>query len=278
MKALGHDVYFYDTVDPVEKDYTKVIEGFKPDLIFCCMTGDKHITPYEPWGEIAEETKSGRTKTFNWFLDDTWRFDSFSKDACKHFNVSATAEPSYVEKFKNIGYGNILFGGMHVNFDIFPHKEYDEKDIEASFIGFLTPTRKSFIEYSKDRGINIKTVSGVSHKELIEHHNRTMVGINLSVNDNHPMKKTQMKLRIFEILAGKGLLLTEYHKGIEEFFNIDKEIITFKTFNEFEQKFKFLVKRPKLIKKIAMNGHEKFLKNHESKVRLKSIIEQTNKF
>jgi len=94
LKEMGYQVYFYDTVDPKEKNLEKVIESFKPDLIFCCMTGDKAIAPHEPWDQIQKETDSGRITTFNWFCDDTWRFENFSKTACRH-----------LEKYRNIIYG-----------------------------------------------------------------------------------------------------------------------------------------------------------------------------
>ena len=100
LKQLGHEVYWYDTVNPDEKDYSKIIEQFKPDLIFCCVTNDRSIAPHEPWDEITQETKSGRTKTFNWFCDDTWRFDDFSSAACQCFNVCSTPDPRYIEKYK----------------------------------------------------------------------------------------------------------------------------------------------------------------------------------
>ena len=48
LKDLGHEVYFWDTVEPDEPDYQKVIDQFKPDLIFCCVTGDISLTPAEP--------------------------------------------------------------------------------------------------------------------------------------------------------------------------------------------------------------------------------------
>ena len=35
LKDLGHEVYFWDTVEPDEPDYQKVVDQFKPDLIFC---------------------------------------------------------------------------------------------------------------------------------------------------------------------------------------------------------------------------------------------------
>ena len=44
LKDMGHDVYFWDTVAPEDPDYQKVIDQFKPDLIFCCVTGDLSFT------------------------------------------------------------------------------------------------------------------------------------------------------------------------------------------------------------------------------------------
>ena len=35
LKDMGHDVYFYDTVQGSDKTYAEVIGEFKPDLIFC---------------------------------------------------------------------------------------------------------------------------------------------------------------------------------------------------------------------------------------------------
>ena len=80
LKDLGHDVYFWDTVSPQELDYQKVVDTFKPDLIFACITGDLTIAPAEKTAmeSIVEITKKGNIKTFNWFCDDTWRFDTFS--------------------------------------------------------------------------------------------------------------------------------------------------------------------------------------------------------
>ena len=278
LQQLGHEVYFYDTVSPEEKDYNKVIESFKPDLIYCCMTGNKSIAPFEPWEQIKKETDSGRTKTFNWFADDDWRFDNFSKHACHSCNVCPSNDEFSIDKFKEIGYSNIFIGDWHTNYDLFPKRAYEEKDIDLSFVGSLNPTRKSLIDYCESKGLEITKIFGVPHSELLDSFTRSKVGINVSTNDNHPQKITQVKLRIFEVTAGMGLLMTSYHKGIERYFDIDKEIISFKTSEEFVQKYNFLKTRPKLIKQIALKGHNRFLKDHESKVRLPRVLKEIEKF
>ena len=86
-----------------------------------------------------------------------------------------------------------------------------------------------------------------------------------------------MKQRIFEIPAGAGLLVTEYHEGIEEYYDIDKEIITFSTIQEFKEKMNFFKSRSKIVEKIAMAGHKRFLKQNTSEKRLAGVVEEIMK-
>jgi spore maturation protein CgeB len=276
LMELGHEIHFYDTVDgdPSGKSYKQIIEEFKPDLIFCMMTGDPHITPNEPWRELDEETKSGRTKTFNWFCDDTWRFDNFSKIACKSFTVCSTPERGHLEKYHQIGYNNIIVGNWHANSKYYKPKPFKNREFDISFVGAPTNSRKSFFESTE---APIKYFFKLSQEELFAAHTKTKIGVNLSVNDNDPNKSTQMKQRIFEVPAGGGLLLTQYHPGIEEYYEIDKEIITFNSVQEYNKKVKFLLKNHKIIEFISNNGHKRFMREHDSKVRLANILEQVIK-
>jgi len=271
LKQLGHEVYWYDTVDPEEKDYNKIIETFKPDLIFCCMTGNPHITPHEPWESIKKETDSGRTKTFNWFCDDTWRFDNFSNHACHCFNMCSTPDPNYIEKYKSVGYDNAILGVWHANSEFYPKIKFKDKNINISFIGAPTPSRTAIFNAVDTP---IKNIFGVSMEELFLKHSQSKIGVNFSTNDNDPHSKTEMKQRIFEITAGSALLFTQHHNGIERFFEIDQEIVTFKTIDEFSEKASFLSKNLKVAEKIAEAGHQRFLTEHDSKIRLANILEQ----
>jgi len=265
--SLGHEVYFYDTVNPEVPDFDKIIREFSPDLVFCCLTGNLRITPYEPWANILKLTRLGRAKTFNWFCDDTWRFDSFSRQACWHFDYCSTSEPSFLEKFKEIEYNNILLGGWYANSKYYPETE---KDMELSFVGGMNEDREKFFSHSK---VPVTLAEDLSISGLFDFYCRSKIGINLSVNANDPEKKTQMKQRVFELAAANCVVLTEYHEGVEEFFDIDKEIVTFSDATDFEKKVNYLHSNPDKAKEIALNGHKRFLKDHESKVRLKKLLE-----
>ena len=276
LKELGHDVHFYDTVNPKQKNFAKVVETFKPDLIFCCMTGDQAIAPHEPWEIIKKETDSGRTLTFNWFCDDTWRFEKFSKVACRHFRVCSTPEPDYVEKYRISGYDNILLGAWHSNVALYKEAHKEEKNIDFSFMGALNGLRKEFIE--RNSAIPIETFSNLSHDEMLSVYARSKISINLSVNENDIEKKTQMKQRIFEVPAARTMLLTEHHPGLEQFFDINKEIITFQSNEEFLEKARFLIGRPMIVRAITKAGHARFLAEHESKIRLAKVLKQIKEF
>lgn len=272
LLELGHDVYFYDIINPLEKDFSKIIEREKPNLIFSCITGDPVVGRYEPLEEIRKETESGRTLTFNWFCDDTWRFNNFSKNVCKNFNYCSTPEPSYIEKYKEIGYKNILLGNWHTNIELYP-KNFS-KTIDVGFVGLLNQQRYNSINKIKNSGINIKNAYSVSYEDLLLFYSSSKIGINFSINESDPEKKTQMKLRMFEVPAANTLLLTQYHEGIENFFEIDKEIVTFKEESEMFAKIKFLLNNQQIIEKISKKGYERIVKEHDSKIRLSNILRE----
>jgi len=271
LVELGHDVQFYDTVS-TEQSFEKVIENFKPDLVFSMLTNNRIIAPGEPWEEIRWETKSGRTKTFNWFCDDTWRYDNFSRGACKIFTACSTPEPEYIKKYKEDGYQNIILGTWHSNINLYPKFDYTDKDIDISFIGAITGLRKHFFESTKETPVHI--FSNISQEEMYATHCRSKIAVNLSFNQNDPQAKTQMKQRMFEAPAAQALLLTQYHPGIENFFEIDKEIVTFSSDEEFCEKANFLISKPKLLKSLAISGFKRFMAEHESKIRLTNVLKE----
>lgn len=280
LKDLGHEVYFWDTVEPDQPDYQKVVDQFKPELIFCCVTGDISLTPAEPivWDVIPTITEKGNIKTFNWFCDDTWRFDNFSSKVCKLFTACSTPEPDCVQNYRDIGYNNIIVGGWHTN-----HKHYStenlEKKYDVTFIGQINnPDRIRYIEYLRENNINVANFHGLSHDEMTIVLSESKIGLNFSKNYNGYPARTQMKLRPFEVTAAKNtMLLTEYHSGLEYFFDIDKEIVTFKSPKEMLTKVKVLLDKEVVRSKIANCGNLRFQKEHSSHKRMEYVIREINK-
>ena len=84
-----------------------------------------------------------------------------------------------------------------------------------------------------------------------------------------------MKLRIFEAVCAGALLITEYVDGLEDFFELGKEIISFETKEEAAEKIKYYLtyENENEREEIAKAGYQRFLKDHTSKIRLTKLLE-----
>ncbi|MFW9948733.1 MAG: glycosyltransferase, partial [Candidatus Thorarchaeota archaeon] len=121
--------------------------------------------------------------------------------------------------------------------------------------------------------VPIKLSGGLSVEDLIQFYCNSKIGLNLSVNDNDTEKKTQMKQRVFELAAANAVILTEDHKALHHYFKDGEEMVTFRTVDEFRDKANWLLDNPGKAEDIARAGHERFLKEYESKVVLSSVLE-----
>ena len=84
----------------------------------------------------------------------------------------------------------------------------------------------------------------------------------------------QMKPRVFEVPATGAALLTEHTEELENCFDIGKEILTFKTHHELIDKVNFLSRKPGEVEKISSRGFERVKADHDSKIRLRALLEK----
>tara|TARA_R110002126_G_scaffold125957_7_gene268198 strand:- start:1848 stop:2771 length:924 start_codon:yes stop_codon:yes gene_type:complete len=272
--SLGHDVTFFDTSILGDKELKEAIENKKPDLLFCIMTGDANYAPKEPWETIALETQKGRLKTFNWFCDDSWRFESFSKKVCHLFHACSTPERRFVKKYQEIGYDNIIDATWHANLDFYGSIP-TLKQPRTSFVGAPSGDRSTFLSALESASIPVLRPKNVGFEDLAYSYASSLIGLNFSKNAAN--MQPQMKGRMFEIVASKSLLVTEYVPGIEDYFILDKEIVCFKNETELISKIKYLLKNTNVAQKLADSGHTRFCEDHQSRVRLSRTIEQIYK-
>ena len=274
LLSLGHEVTFFDTSHLGDQELQPAIEKVKPELLFCIMTGDTNYTPQEPWDTVKQETKKGRLKTFNWFCDDSWRFDGFSSNVCHNFHACSTPEQRFVEKYKEIGYNNIIYGTWHANADFYAHIGA-QKHSRVGFIGAPTGDRQQVLDGLRRKEVEVLHPERASFEDLLYTYHSSLLGLNLSKNPANMQR--QVKGRLFEIPATQTLMITETTPDVENYFVPDRDIITFDSFPELAEKVKFLLSKPALAKKIAQTGFAHFMKHHESKVRLASVLEQIEK-
>lgn len=81
-------------------------------------------------------------------------------------------------------------------------------------------------------------------------------------------KNNAANMRLFEVTGVGSCLITEYKENINDFFDVDNDIVTYKSIDECIDKVKNLLSDDKLRKKIALNGQKKTLKDHSYEQRI----------
>lgn len=75
-------------------------------------------------------------------------------------------------------------------------------------------------------------------------------------------------MRVFDVLACGGFLISEYSDELESLFNIGKEVESYKTIDELNDKIRFYSQHKSYAEKIALSGLEAVRKRHSFKDRV----------
>lgn len=258
MEALGHIVvpYFYDhylnDLENLQVDILDFSNNCQPDLIFFCLFQNQ----FEHTTLLSLKKKF---KTINWFGDDQWRFDSFSRHYANDFSWCITTDQFSVNRYHAIGQSNVVYSqwaaiDAHINLSNVSKSRGTETYVhDVSFVGGYHPYRKWFIHELEKKGIKV-TVYGngwpngpLKAEEMIKLFERSKINLNLSNSVSWDLRymlsnpssfvslgkkflgrgvknASQIKARNFEIPFFGGFQLTEYVPSLENYFDIGKNI------------------------------------------------------
>lgn len=281
LKNNNYNVEYYDSLkfkDNISKINSNLIKKLKTkkfDILFFSLS---HY-------EILIDTliyikKKYNTKLINWFSDDSWKFNHYSKHYSKYFDLvisnSQIAKDYYDQNFipsilLNWGCPNNWF-----NYYL-PSKKCE---IDVLFIGSSYLGRKKIINFLKKNNINIKcygwgwNTKVLSDNEIGKKFRNAKISLNFSKSKG---SIRQTKARVFEITGSGGFCLTETSPEIKNFFKIGKEVDCFEDRDQLLRKIKHYLSKSYLRDKIAQKGNARCKKNYMySKIIFKIINETEN--
>ena len=82
-----------------------------------------------------------------------------------------------------------------------------------------------------------------------------------------------VNMRLFEVTGVGSCLITDWKKNLNELFEIDKEVVSFKTADECIEKVKWLLDHPIEMEHIAKAGQQRTLKDHTFEKRAQQLDE-----
>ncbi len=188
LHLMGHDILYFDFMGLMKKQsrdwmnrrLLEVVKSEKPDLMFTVLFKDEIDKAVIE--KISRETD---TTTVNWFCDDHWRFENFSRFFAPSFNWIVTTAQSSVPKYEQLGYPNVIKSQWACN-----HNSYRRLDLtpkyDVTFIGQPHGNRRQLIEMLREAGVDVHVWgrgwdSGrLSQEEMIEIFNNSRINLNLS--------------------------------------------------------------------------------------------------
>ena len=300
FERLGHVVepFYYDeyfkNTKKLQTDLKAKADEYNPDLIYFCLFRKQFEY------ETLDYLKS-KYVTLNWFGDDQWRFDTFTKLYAPHFTWCVTTDKFALDKYRKIGQHNVIYSQWAaVNEHQIPNLSEDYK-YQVSFVGQYHPYRKWFLnKLKKEYGIEVnvfghrwKNNSPISNKDMNQIFANTKINLNISNSTTLDSSisyllsspraipqtiisgktKSQMKARNFEIPYFGGFQLTNYVPTIEDYFIIGKEIVCYTDVAEAALLIKYYLEHDDEREKIKNTGHLRTVYEHGYIHRFKKIFE-----
>jgi len=293
--------------EKMNKELLETVFKKRPDLVFFSVREDKIKK------EIVKEiTQKSKAVTLNWFTDDHWQFDSYSRHWAPYFNWVTTTDPQAVKRYYRIGYKNVIKIQCACNH--FLSKPLNlPKIYDVSFVGLAHGNRKKIIREIRKAGINVKCWGGgwqngrISQEEMLKIFSQSKINLNFtksagvfwkelasvflhrrqddSIGLNNlkswpdnvktmraSLYKKQIKARNFEIPGCGGFLLSEYVDYLEDYYKIDKEIVCFNTIPELIEKIKYYLRHDKEREAITKAGYERTIRDHTYEKRFNKIF------
>lgn len=202
--------------------------------------------------------------------------------------------PDYLAKFKY----ELLNINTICTFSLFSKNRYSacgdlEKNKDVTFVGnFINKNRKKYIDYLLENDIKIEPYGEgakngyVSFSRMVNIFGTSKINLNFTgthndsalfgMNINNRIK--QCKGRPIEVALCGGFVLSEYAPGIENMFEIGKEIDVFRTKEELLEKIKYYLVNEKAREDIAKRGRERALKDYDAETAFAKIFSNIDKY
>lgn len=293
--------------DEVNRRLLTMVDAEQPDLCFFVLFTDEIKK-----STIRAISQSGKTITANWFCDDHWRFESFSKFYAPELNWIVTTDIQSVEKYHRLGCRNVIHSQWAINH--FSSNQIETPlQHEVTFIGQVHSRRKAIVSNLIRQGFRIECWGRgwrngrVSEEEMRQIFSRSKINLNFSessvafswkpiakiffkrrANDaillNKPSemrggmkslflnRRPQIKGRIFEVPGNGGFLLTQYADRLEDFYELGKEVAVFEDQRELVEKIRYYLAHDTERETVRRAGYERTIRDHTFEKRFEVIF------
>jgi hypothetical protein len=220
------------------------------------------------------------------FTDDDLYFFSSSRYFVQYFTWVITTYKSVFPLYKKHGFTNVILSQWACNQELFKPLRI-KKTIDVSLIGAPHSNRVQIVKHLINKGIKVKvfgpgwarltgfkSISGgyLSDENMVKIINQTKINLNPAMAGT--MSGLQIKGRTFEIAGCGGFQLTEHNPDLYEYFEKDKELVTFHDLDDLVDKTKYYLQNNNEREVIAHAAYQRVITEHTWERRFEDIFKE----
>jgi spore maturation protein CgeB len=278
IRNLGHEAHHFEIWDRAcYKDFYELnrallaeVNRLRPNIIIAVPMH------YELWNETLDIIRSwGDVATICWATDDSWKYSKSSKYIGHHYSAMSTTYDYVIPQYHKDGIEKVLLTQWAANTKYLHHPKPASECVHlVSFVGQAHGNRKAKVKKLAKLGFNVDCyghgwpVGSVALHEIPNIINESVISLNFA----NSYGLNQIKARTFEVPASGGFLMTEYAPGLEDFYEIGKEIVIFENLKDLASKIRYYISHPEDRDSIATAGFERTKNEHTYEKRLDKVI------
>lgn len=284
LEGMGHDVHPYDFIArhkqlgkrAMNAELLRFVADTSPDVaVFVLFKDEIDI-------ETVRSLTASGVRTFNWFCDDHWRFDSFSRHYAPAFSLVSTTHAESVSRYHQMGCRNVVLTQWACNRYGYGRRA-EALTYDVTFVGQLYGNRRTTVRRLRRAGFDVHSwgygwESGrLGHEGMVEVFGSSRVNLNLANSWQGPLWRRrpavgQIKARVFEIAGSGGFVLTEHAPHLADYFKLEHELSTFSDEDELVEKIGYWLAHEDERRSVADAGYTRVMSEHTYDHRLLEIF------
>ena len=258
LEGMGHELVTFDFHvrerlvgrDAMNEELVRAASDGPFDLAFFFLH-EYEITP-----RTIERVGACGMPTINWFADDHWRFDQFSRYYARVLDWSVTTDPDAVPRYRAAGVDHVILSQWACNRYAY-HRAQTALEYDVTFVGQPHGDRRAVATCIRDAGFDLRCwgngweAGRITHDGMVRVFSASRINLNLAnastVTPTARMKlgawargrrvdlrprPSQIKGRTFEVPGCGGFLLTERVPHLERYFELGREVAVFSSTDE----------------------------------------------
>lgn len=296
LEGMGHELTTFDFMarsrdEGIERMRAALIaaaEESRPDLAFFFLFTDQLDV-----ATIGAVGRRGGCPTVNWFADDHWRFEDFTRHMAPAFDLAVTTDEDSLEKYAALPGVRVHLSQWACN--RYAYRRVTEKiEHEVTFVGQPHGERREIIGRLGDAGYPVECWGfgwprgPIEHEGMVEVFASSRVNLNLSNSSQAPGVKArvrrllglkgpaprppQIKGRNFEVPGCGGFLLTERVPHLERYFRLGEEVGVYDGVEDLIEQLALWTGDDERRRAVAEAGYRRVLAEHTYDHRFSAIF------